>query len=764
MSEGGDYADAPRRRKGYMHRLDPGPDIIDIDMKSVRTDELLRLILTLSTNFIILPPDEIDEGIHDVLGAVGNFASVDRCYVFQFSENGRKITNTHRWRSPVIPPQLDTFRDLPEEELPWFFERIKGLGVLHVPDIGELPPKARIEKMKFFGDGIKSLLLVPMVYGYSLLGFLGMDSFREKKTWGEDVISLIKIVGEIFVNALMRKAAVEELRISEEKYRNIFENAIEGIFQVDLSGNFLSANPAIARMYGFGSPGEMIETVDDYGLQLYADPEQHAELMRVLIRDGRVQGFESRQIRKDATMFWTTINAHAVKDEAGAVLYYEGTVEDITERKDMEEMLVKERETFKAILERAPYGIVLIDEDGRSLFVNKQFTDITGYSIEDVRTGREWFSKAFPDPVSRKQAVRLWKGDAPRRRGNDLVLGVSCKDASIKEIEFKFVMLDDGRINATLWDLTQRRRAEEALRESEVKFRTLFEDSKDAIFIASHDEYFKDCNRSFLELFGYTMEEAMNIKIRDMYSGPEEGAAFMATLKEKESVRDYEVKLIKKNGAVMDCLLSATDKRDSERQIMGYQGIVRDITAYKRAEDTIRHMAYHDALTGLPNRALFSDRLTVAMAQARRCNERVAVVILDLDKFKSVNDGLGHKIGDLLLKAVADRLTALLRKTDTVARMGGDEFLIVLSDFVDIDDVELVVKKIVDAFRSPFILDSSALTVTTSIGVAIYPDDGEDTDTLVKRSDIAMYDAKRRGRNNFRRYCPVMEGNQYNHA
>jgi diguanylate cyclase (GGDEF)-like protein len=171
-------------------------------------------------------------------------------------------------------------------------------------------------------------------------------------------------------------------------------------------------------------------------------------------------------------------------------------------------------------------------------------------------------------------------------------------------------------------------------------------------------------------------------------------------------------------------------------------------------------MAYHDALTGLPNRTLFSDRLTVAMAQARRFNERVAVVILDLDKFKSVNDNLGHKVGDLLLKAVANRLNAILRKSDTVARMGGDEFLLVLSDFVDIDNVEMVARKIVEAFRKPFIIDSQLLSVTTSIGVAIYPEDGEDSDSLVKRSDIAMYYAKRKGRNNYCRYSSEMENNQ----
>jgi len=214
----------------------------------------------------------------------------------------------------------------------------------------------------------------------------------------------------------------------------------------------------------------------------------------------------------------------------------------------------------------------------------------------------------------------------------------------------------------------------EALQESEEKFRTLFEDSKDAIYIASMDGRFVDCNRSFLNLFGYTREEALEVPAKETYYSTEERHAFRKTILEKGAVRDYPLKLLKKDGTVMDCLLTMSEKKTQDGASIGYQGIVRDITAFKKAEETIRHMAYHDALTGLPNRILFGDRLSVAMAQAQRDGQRVAVAMLDLDKFKSVNDLLGHKVGDFLLKAVANRLSSVLRKSDTVARMGGTSF------------------------------------------------------------------------------------------
>jgi diguanylate cyclase (GGDEF)-like protein len=195
-----------------------------------------------------------------------------------------------------------------------------------------------------------------------------------------------------------------------------------------------------------------------------------------------------------------------------------------------------------------------------------------------------------------------------------------------------------------------------------------------------------------------------------------------------------------------------TKRNENGQVIIGYQGIIRDITATKKAEETIRHMAYHDALTGLPNRVLFNDRLAMAMANAQRHGKNIAVMMLDLDKFKQVNDVLGHKIGDLLLKAVAERLSKTLRESDTVARMGGDEFMVILPEIAHEYDAGIVAEKILEIFHWSFRLDTNELSVTTSVGVAIYPQDGKDPETLVKHADIAMYYSKGMGRNKYSCY------------
>jgi diguanylate cyclase (GGDEF)-like protein/PAS domain S-box-containing protein len=214
--------------------------------------------------------------------------------------------------------------------------------------------------------------------------------------------------------------------------------------------------------------------------------------------------------------------------------------------------------------------------------------------------------------------------------------------------------------------------------------------------------------------------------------------AFVTEIKLKGQIRFYE-------GALYSIL-------DRAKKLVGYVLMLHDITERREQERTIHHMAYHDALTGLPNRVLLGDRLSQALSAAKRNSTAGALMILDLDRFKDINDTLGHSTGDALLNAVSSRLTGLLRKSDTVSRMGGDEFVLLLPTIASSESSAEIAGKIVRAFRKPFSCDGHTLKVTTSIGIANFPEDGEDAETVLKNADIALYRVKETGRNNLQRY------------
>ncbi len=218
------------------------------------------------------------------------------------------------------------------------------------------------------------------------------------------------------------------------------------------------------------------------------------------------------------------------------------------------------------------------------------------------------------------------------------------------------------------------------------------------------------------------------------------------------SVRPKELKL--RDGRVFECF---SIPRRRKGKIVGRVLNFRDVTSIKKAEEKLQHLAYHDSLTGLPNRTLLADRFEIALAQARRSDEIVALFLMDLDRFKEVNDTHGHQAGDQVLSEVSKRLRASLRAGDTVARLGGDEFLILLPRIKEESHLEIIARRLFDSIRPKVRTEAGPLEVNTSMGIAVYPRDGQDTDTLMKKVDAALYQAKQQGRNIYRFYQVLPE-------
>ena len=392
--------------------------------------------------------------------------------------------------------------------------------------------------------------------------------------------------------------------------------------------------------------------------------------------------------------------------------------------------------------------IVLIAGDN-DLYVDKNFLQVFGYQDPADVSEKPFAMLVHPEDRDRIEEINRRRKEGEEAPSHFEFKGL-CMDGSTIHVEASATSLKhNGRTLSAMYlrDVTTRKHWEEELRASEEKYRNLFENSMDAIYISDGDGALLEANGEFLNLFGYTREEAMKLNTRNAFA-PEDWERFAAAMQEREFVRDFEVKLSRKDGTPMDCLLSVTPRIEGGKTV-GYQGIARDITAFKRAEEALQYMAYHDSLTGLPNRILFRDRLNMALVSAGRNRKRVAVMVLDLDKFKEVNDTQGHDVGDKLLKAVADRLVDTVRKGDTVARMGGDEFLLIVPEINSVDDAVIVKDKIMDGFQKVFLPESHRISVLCSVGIAIFPEHGQDADTLVRCADMAMFKAKQQGRNRF---------------
>jgi diguanylate cyclase (GGDEF)-like protein/PAS domain S-box-containing protein len=414
---------------------------------------------------------------------------------------------------------------------------------------------------------------------------------------------------------------------------------------------------------------------------------------------------------------------------------------------------------LRSIIESTADGLLVVNMDGIIVTSNRRFAELWHLSPDVVAKGDDQRALAsvleqLTDPESFVDKVRELYSD-PAAESFDVL---EFKDGRVLE-RYSVPQLLDGRPVGRVWsfrDATLRRRAEQALRASEGRYRLLFERNLAGVFRNTVDGRVLESNEACARILGFdTPQELARHGAAEAYFEPEQRRALMERLQHHRSLSNLEICLRRKDGSPVWVLENVTLIEEE-----GTPGVVAgtliDITDRKRAEQQIVYQATHDALTGLPNRAYFRDRLLGAMALAHRDERRVAVLFLDLDHFKLANDTLGHTLGDRLLQAVADRLRGSVREGDIIARVGGDEFTILLSQLPVVEDAVSVAQKVMEAVALPLEVEGHTLYVTTSIGVALFPDDGHDADALLKNADVAMYRAKEAGRNAYQLCTPEL--------
>ncbi len=410
-------------------------------------------------------------------------------------------------------------------------------------------------------------------------------------------------------------------------------------------------------------------------------------------------------------------------------------------------------DVYRSVVESTSDSIYMVDKECRYLFMNNHHLVRLGVPAEQIigRPYGEFHSqeqdKVFAEAINKVLSTgKSIQHEHRSQRDNRYFLRTfsPVRDRSPNGEITHVVVISK--------DITEHKLAEERIRESEQKYRTIIENIEDGYYELDFFGNIVFFNDATLEILGYSRDEFAKMNYRNLTD--EETTRKVLQIcnevyKTGNPYRGVQIEVMNKDGTRIAVEISISLILDSKGHELGFRNFMRDVTGQKKSEETIRQLAYHDALTGLPNRLLFTDRINMAITRAKRSRQYLAVMMLDLDHFKDINDTLGHLVGDRLLQAVGSRLTDLLRKGDTIARMGGDEFLILLPEINNAGAARTIAQKIVESFQSPFTIDDRKLRITTSIGIAIYPDSSDDVDTLIKHADIAMYHAKGSGRNRY---------------
>jgi diguanylate cyclase (GGDEF)-like protein/PAS domain S-box-containing protein len=576
-----------------------------------------------------------------------------------------------------------------------------------------------------------------------------------------------------------RKETEKQLRDSEERYRASFEQSAVGIAHTTFEGNWLRCNRSFYRIVGYSA-----EELTGQNYRQITPPEDilRGEPVLASVVKGEVESasFEKRYIRKDGSLVWVNVTSHLQRDSEGRPLHLVATIQDIDARKQAEERLTvaqeslkKSEERFRSTFEQAALGFLHTSLDGYILRSNEQFARIVGYQQEEL-AGVPFQAITLPEdrPKGGLLVAKLLNG---AQQSASMEKRYIRKDGSLTWVALTISVQRDrtGRPQhfiTTVQEINDRKlteerlaAAQEASRLSEERYRAAFQTILDALAITRiEDGAFLEVNRAFVDASGFTLEEILSHSTLslELWADPSERDKMIEQVRDHGACRNMEARFRKKSGELFWGLLSASPIELDGVPCM--LTIMRDISDAKMAEDEIRTLAFYDPLTGLPNRRLLLERLQQALAAGKRSPRKRALLFVDLDDFKMLNDTLGHQTGDLLLQEVARRLALCTRESDTVARLGGDEFVVMLEGLSEVaseaaTQAQGVAEKILAAIAESYSLDGHECRSACSIGITVFGDQRDEISEIMRQADIAMYQAKAAGRNTMHFFAPALQ-------
>ena len=544
--------------------------------------------------------------------------------------------------------------------------------------------------------------------------------------------------------------------IGSDRYRILFERCPDAVVVTAADGSFLDANPAALDLFGCSRSALFQSPITDF----YADKDQRRHLIAQVNATGRVHNVPAIFVDHHDQVKHCLVTAMRLDGPDGRVQGYQSIIRDVTSYRQADKRLERQKQFADQLIDIAPEAIVILDLEDRALRVNEEFCHLFRYAREAC-IGQRMDSLIVPESLRAESlsfCARAMKGEcfeAETRRMR--------KDGELVDVSMliKPIVTPTGEpaIYTIYRDISKRKAAEAALRRSEARHRTVLEAAPDPVIVRDMNDQVIYINPAFTRVFGWRPADCIGraIDFIPEETLPETGR-FMARIKKGRAFSGVETYRYTREGRPVAVSISGAVFFDADGNPEGYVNTLQDITERRRKDEALRYVAYHDALTGLPNRKSFYMCLDDLLQHTgrRRSDRTWALIFLDLDKFKQVNDTLGHDAGDLLLQAVAGRLRACLRETDHLFRLGGDEFTIILTNLGRDIDVARVARKIIASIGEVFVVNNNEIFTSTSIGISVFPNDGWDVEGLVKNADMAMYAAKESGGGGYRFFTEEM--------
>lgn len=541
----------------------------------------------------------------------------------------------------------------------------------------------------------------------------------------------------------------EKLQESERRFRLLADNAPVIIWLAGSDKLCYQFNKVWLDFTGRSLEQEQgynwTEGVHKDDLQQYLDAYSSAFDARLPFK------IEFRLRRYDGEYRWVLNTGVPRFADDGFFLGYIGSCVDITENKRSETELRASEQKLRLLVEQIPLALGLSRNNGEILYINDRFKHLFGYTLDDIPTMAQWWLIAYPDEDYRQQVISSWTATFEQAVNNNteiepLEYNITCKNGAVRIIVLSGILFEDG-VLVTFTDITE-------LKQAEAQFRiaaTVFE-SQEGMMITDANEVILNVNQAFTLITGYSASEVIGQTPRILHSGKQNKEFYTAVWQNllANGAWQGEIWNRRKNGEIYPGQVTITAVKGSNGIVTHYVATLVDITERKATEEYINQLAFYDHLTQLPNRRLLQQRLEHGIKVHHRNGSQFALLMMDLDKFKSVNDNLGHTAGDELLQQVAMRIKARLREIDLVARLGGDEFIVLVENIRHREHIDRIAETIIQTISQPFTLcQNHDVTISTSIGISIYPEHGNTIEALMNNADTALYRAKDQGRGCF---------------